>query len=357
MDPVVGRLLESKEPSIRLRARAEILGEPADSAASNRLRKRVKDSERVRLVLSERRRGRIPFHPYAKWFGAHWVLSILADLRYPAGDRSLVPLREQVYEWLFSKTHMSYSRTHEVYAGPYMTVRGLVRAHASMEGNAVYYLNALGLADDRTSDLAERLAGWQWPDGGWNCDKRAAAHTSSFTESLLPLRGLALQARSKGGYRDSVERAAEYFLERKLFKRKRGGRIISPRFMLLHHPCYWHYDILFGLKVMKEAGFIRDERCSEAKSRLMSKRLVDGGFPAEEAYYTLSRKNASRRSLVDWGGVSRTRMNEFVTCDALGVLDSGRSQKERSVCPQGPSVILSVENEREELGATVRRRA
>ncbi len=320
METAPERLLESGEPSIRFRARTEILSEPADSAPNRRLRAQVRDSEKVRLLLSERRNGNIPFHPYAKWFGAHWVLSSLADLCYPPGDRSLIPLRDQVYEWLFSKAHMEYARRHEPHAGPYMTVRGLTRAHASMEGNAIHYLNSLGLADDRTSALTERLAGWQWPDGGWNCDKSTKAHTSSFTESLLPLRGLATHARFKGGYGNSIGRAAEYFLERDLFRKKSDGKVISPRFTKLHYPCYWHYDILFGLKVMKEAGFLRDERCGEASSILLSKRLADGGFPAEERYYHVGRKASTGRSLVSWGGVGIRRTNEFVTCDALSVL-------------------------------------
>ena len=314
--------MESEDPSIRLRTNTEIIREPDDSVANKRLRAQVKTSDRVKLLLSERKNDVIPCHPYAKWFGSHWVLSVLADLRYPEGDRSLIPLREQVYEWLFSKAHMEYVRRHEVYAGPYVTVRGLVRAHASMEGNAIYYLHALGLADGRTTELADRLVEWQWPDGGWNCDKSSGAHTSSFTESLLPLRGLAYHAAAKGRNRDSVRRAAEYFLERRLFKRRHDGTVISERFTLLHYPCYWHYDILFGLKVMKEAGFLGDERCADAVSLLSSKRLADGGFPAEEAYYQTTRSSKSRCSLVSWGGVSRTRMNEFVTCDALAVLRS-----------------------------------
>lgn len=277
------------------------------------------------MLLSERKRGIIPFHPYSKWFGSHWVLATLADIRYSPGDRSLIPMREQVYKWLFSKEHTEYFRKHELYAGPYLAIKGLVRAHASMEGNAVYYLNALGVADDRTSELADRLALWQWPDGGWNCDKRSHAHTSSFTESLLPLRGLAFQSKSKGGYRDSIAKAVDFFLERKLFRRKSDGRAISPRFNKLHYPCYWHYDILFGLSVMKEAGYIKDERCSEAISTLESKRLPDGGFPAEERYYQVGSGPTSRRSLVNWGGVNQSRMNEFVTCDALTVLKSARS--------------------------------
>ncbi len=325
MEDEVEWLLNSADPSIRLRARTEVLHEAADSAAIKRLQATVKDSDRVKSLLSERKNGIIPYHPYAKWFGAHWVLSVLADLHYPKGDRSLIPLREQVYEWLFSKSHMEYTKRHEVYAGPYKLVRGRTRAHASMEGNAVYYLHVLGLTDERTTELADRLAEWQWPDGGWNCDKRTGAHTSSFTESLLPLRGLAHHASASGQNRDSVNRAAEYFLERRLFRRKGDGKTISERFTLLHYPCYWHYDILFGLKVMKEAGFLGDERCEEAISLLDSKRLPDGGFPAEEAYYQTGRGSASRRSLVGWGGVSRKRTNEFVTCDALAVLRSNHS--------------------------------
>lgn len=322
---VVEELLGSDEPTVRLRTRLEVLGEPAESKRIKALGEEVRRSERVRMLLSERRNGVPGCHPYAKWYGAHWVLATLADLRYPEGDRSIVPLREQVYAWLFSKGHMEYSAKHETYSGPYASVRGLVRAHASMEGNAVYYLHALGLADDRTEALADRLVEWQWPDGGWNCDKTPKAHTSSFTESLLPLRGLALHSRERGGpYRESVRRAAEYFLERRLFRRKTDGRVISQNFTRLHYPCYWHYDFLFGLKVMKEAGYINDERCAEALSLLESKKLRDGGFPAEKSYYRVAKSSMSGRSLVGWGGVSLRKMNEFVTVDALSVLAASR---------------------------------
>jgi len=150
------------------------------------------------------------------------VLAALADLRYPEGDKSLIPLREQVYSWLFSEQHLGYTKKHEIYGGPVAVVKGLVRAHASMEGNAIYYLHALGLADDKTTALEDRILAWQWPDGGWNCDKSAAAHTSSFTESLIPLRGLAQHSSVTGEstYHEAIRRAAEFFLERRLFKRK-----------------------------------------------------------------------------------------------------------------------------------------
>ncbi len=245
----------------------------------------------------------------------------MAELHYPPEDETLLPLREQVYEWLFSKQHLEYAKHHETYAGPITMTRGLVRAHASMEGNAIYYLHALGLADERTRALADRLVQWQWPDGGWNCDKSPRAHTSSFTESLLPLRGLAYHARLNGSsYSIVAQRAAEFFLDRRLYKRKRDGRIIAERFTKLHYPCYWHYDFLFGLKVMMEAGFVGDERCLDAIALLKSKGLENGGFPAEEAYYRVTERRTTGSSTVSWGGASRRRMNEFVTCDAISVL-------------------------------------
>src|SRR5262249_42774695 len=140
------------------------------------------------------------------------------------------------------------------------------REHASMEGNAIYSLLTLGLLepdDPRLQMLVERLFAWQWPDGGWNCDVRPQADTSSFMETLTPLRGLATYAQHSGDPRaaKAVEHAAEVFLERRLFKRRSDDAVIHPHFVKLHYPCYWHYDILFGLHVLAEAGLIGDERC------------------------------------------------------------------------------------------------
>ncbi len=317
-ESVLDRLLYSNEPSIRFKVLVNVLGRDPNSAEMARLQQEIRVSPRVGLLLSERDgSGRIPYHPYTKWYGAHWVLASLADIDYPSGDESLVPLREQVYEWLFSGKREKKIRP----------VEGRVRICASQDGNALYYLLRLGLADARTEKLVERLTKWQWPDGGWNCDKKPDAVNSSFMESLIPLRGLALYAKLTDD-RDAkkvAERAAEIFLKRRLFRRQRDGEIISDRFVTLHYPCYWHYDILFGLKVMVEAGFIGDERCTDALELLESKRLADGGFPAEGKYYRVTEKRRSGRSLVNWGGTSKKHMNEFTTTDAFYVLkESGR---------------------------------
>ena len=319
---VVERLRASDEPSIRLRVRVGVLGEQPTAG----LLEDVRDSERVHALLSERGSdGTIPQHPYMKWTGAHWVLALLAELGYPAGDESLAPLREQVYGWLLSDYHeRRWTRR----------VGGLARIHASQEGYALWALHTLGLADDRAGQLVERLLDTQWPDGGWNCDTDATGRTSAFSESLLPLRGLALHARASGDERarEAAERAAEVFLSRRLFRRRSTGTPIDDEFVELHFPCYWRYDVLFGLEAMSETGFLADRRCHEALDLLESKRLSDGGWPAEGRFYG-SASTPSRRTLVDWGGASRRRSNDWVTVRALAVLVASRSARSRARVP------------------------
>lgn len=156
---------------------------------------------------------------------------------------------------------------------------GRHRAHASQQGNALLAVIRLGLVDDRAPRLVERLLQWQWTDGGWNCDKDPAADTSSFMESLPPMPALAAWAARTGDVvaAGAADRATEVFLERRLL------------------------DLL------------------------VSKRLPDGGWPAEAKYYTQSRTVALGNDDVDWGGTSRRRSNPWVTVDALAILRaSGR---------------------------------
>jgi len=319
MDNIIERLLSSDEPAVRFKVLVHVLGMDPTCEEVARVQGAVQASPRVRLLLSERDpEGRIPRGAYNKWRGAHWVLAALADIGYPPGDNSLLPLRRQVSEWLLSDRHVKTIRT----------IDGRVRRCASQEGNALFATLALGLAgiDEESrqfaDEMAVRLVRWHWPDGGWNCDKNPEAINSSFMESLIPLRALALYARRTGStvVAEAAAEAAEVFLKRYLFKRQTDGSVMAPDFVKLHYPCYWHYDILFGLKVMAEAGFIDDPRCQEALDLLAAKRLPDGGFPAEGKYYQVTDRRISNSSPVGWGGVSKRRMNEFVTADALYVL-------------------------------------
>lgn len=327
---VVDALLRSEEPSIRWKTRVHVLGETRGSKAIRTLEEEVRRSPRVRALLSRRDQHGRPGttrRVYYKWQGLHWVLASLADLGYPRGDESLFPIRDRVLEvWLGpSYFHEFDARTAaSSYARRGVPImRGRYRRCGSQQGNALYSLVTLGIADERADSLVERLLHWQWPDGGWNCDRDPSADTSSFMETMLPMLGLAAYARShrSNAAAAAAKRASEVFLTRKLFTRASDGRIIRPEFVALHYPLYWHYDFLGGLKAMARIGRITDPRCADALDLLERKRLPDGGWPAEKRYYTVSpRTMKASTDYVDWGGTSAKRMNEWVTVDALAVL-------------------------------------
>jgi hypothetical protein len=330
MQPIIRQLAESKEPSIRFKVRVRVLGEGENSPEVRQLRNCIKRSVRVQALLGDRdQSGRVrPVgQVYRKWAGAHWVLATLADLGYPPADQDLMPILDQVLDCWIEPTSIQehivrpgespYGRRHGV-----PIINGRARRCASQQGNALFSAVSLGLIDARCHQLADLLLRWQWPDGGWNCDRQPEASISSFWESLIPLRALAAYAKATGRCQalQATERAAELFLSRHLYLRRRDGQPMNPQFLRLHYPTYWRYDVLFGLKVVAEAGFIGDPRCRNALDLLGSRQLPDGGWPAEERFYQNTNPNTSGYDLVSWGGVSRHTMNEWVTADALYVL-------------------------------------
>ena len=330
MTSLVQRLLPHDDPCVRFRTLVDVCGMSEDSERAAREREQIPASDRARALLSTcGRDGRMP-SVYGKYTGAHWTLACLADIGYPAGDERLVPLRDQMCEYWLSPER-TRERVVEREAARYKSrpgvpiIAGRARRCASQEGNALYAVLALGLADERADQLAANLVRWQWADGGWNCDRRTSAHVSSFHETLLPLRGLARHAEATGSVasRQAAERSAEFFLQRALFRRRSDGAVIHDSFLKLRYPHYWYYDILIALKVMAEAGYLPDPRCEEALDILESKRLADGGWRAEGKHYRVVSEPANGGSLADWGLVTRRQvMNPFVTLDALSVLRS-----------------------------------
>ena len=328
---IIDQLLHSDVPSIRYRIRVHVLQEDPASRSIRRLQAEIRGSALVATLLQGRDDGgRIaaPGSIYAKWQGAHWVMAALADIGYPSGDALLTPIRDQLQDhWLAPRyfTEFPAGSRSVAYRRPGVPVMaGRHRRCASQQANALWSILKLGLADERTHDLAECLLHWQWGDGGWNCDKEPAACHSSFMETILPLRALALygSVANHAPALAAAARAADVFLRRRMFLRARDNAVMRAEFTRLHYPLYWHYDILHGLKVMAEAGFIDDPRCEAALDLLASKRLADGGWPAEEKYYKPSSAIALGNDYVDWGGTSRRSMNPWVTADALFVLRS-----------------------------------
>ena len=197
----------------------------------------------VSTLLSERGPdGTIDSHPYrAKWYGAHWVLVTLAELGYPSGDLSLLPQREQMLGWLFTRDYLDS-------LGRGARAATVARLHRGQR--------AVGHADTRHRRRAGRAA-----PAGAAARRRVELRPQGQRQELL-VSGIAHSAARNG-----------------------DGSVIHPSFLELHYPCYWHHDFLFSLLVMAESGRLGDERYGEALASLGTKRRPDGGLPLEHRYY------------------------------------------------------------------------
>ena len=330
---LIDALLKSDEPSVRWKALVRVAGEDPESRKVRELREQIRTSPRATALIAGRDKRFIrEAHVYASWRGAHWTLAMLAEIGYPTGDESLLPMREQVLDrWLDSSFYMEFESKSAVpknrSAEGVPIIQGRYRRCGSQQGNALYSITRLGLADKRSDGLAERLMHWQWPDGGWNCDRKPSAHISSFNESLLPMLGLAAHAeRAKDdAARTAALKASEVFLSRRLFKSKTDGKVISPHWVRPKYPRYWHYDMLGGLVAMAEMGLIKDPRCADALDLLERKELPKGGWAAQGRFYKVDQNldtgaKFGSISTVDWDGAGNARRNEWVTADALYVL-------------------------------------
>jgi hypothetical protein len=325
-DRAIRFLLSSSDPSVRLLAHTDVLGASPRSAAVRGLRRAVPGGPRVRALLAgQRADGGFGVHPYRKWTGAHWRLVSLVELAVPPRLPQALRAADQVLGWLLSPAHRTRI----------MTVNGRVRRCASQEGNALRACVHFGLAGDRrVQALVRDLVGWQWPDGGWNCDRNPEAKHSSFHESLIPLWALAAyrEETSDRSVDDAVDRGAEFFLRHRLFRSERTGRPIVDRtitgrprpaeparspFLRLAYPPYWHYDILTGLRVLAHLGRLADPRMNDALDIVEGKRRSDGLWRADVAYWRRG-KTGTHVEVADWGRGSA----EMLTLNALRVLRS-----------------------------------
>jgi hypothetical protein len=298
-------LLDSNEPGIVFQAKRDLLGEEDPPEAAS-----VLEGPKVRTLLAgQQADGGFGVHAYGKWGGAHWRLVSLVELGVPAKEPRCLAAAETVLAWLTGDGHRRGIRT----------IDGLVRRCASQEGNALAVCCRLGLADDpRVQLLAESLIEWQWPDGGWNCDKKANGYRSSFHESLPPMWGLHEYAVATGDRvaREASGRTAELLLEHRLFRRLSGGAPIHPSFVTLHHPPFWHYDFLQALVVLERMGLAGDPRATDGLDLLQERRLGDGRWRPGSRWWRPPGSSGSNVEVVDWG----SGPSEMLTLNALRVL-------------------------------------
>ncbi|MEQ1912638.1 MAG: hypothetical protein ABMA15_27720, partial [Vicinamibacterales bacterium] len=236
MTNVLDWLLDS-DPSIRWQAMRDLLDESPATVARERSRVALEGwgARLLDLQGPDGHWGGAAFVPRA-WISTLDTLQLLRNLGVdPASDRvrsAIGQVREQCTwgkEW-------GDSPFFEGEVEPCINGRVL----------------AMGAYFGETSDrLLGRLLREQLSDGGWNCDA-PPSQRSSFHSTICVLEGL-LEYETANGPRPDVTlarlRGQDYFLERRLFRSRSTGQIIShdrktrsaAAWSQFSFPTRWHY--------------------------------------------------------------------------------------------------------------------
>ena len=315
-------LLDPANPTVRRLAVARLgLEDGTDPVAPP-----IPDEPWVAALLAEPRRAHgdpAPLHAYQKWAGAHWRLASLAELDVPAEDPAVEPLIAEgfrrVTAWLESPGRL----------GAVAIVHGRARVCGSMEGLAAWSAIRHGLAGEPGVGRAiERLVDWQWPDGGWNCDRHPEASHSSFNESFAAIRALDAYAAVAGGTavgrdaRAAADRGLELLLVHRVDRSHRTGRLAHPSLDGQCWPPYWHYDRLVGLRVLMDAGRLGDPRTRQAVEDLRKAASRDGRWRPSRRHWRPPGTVAAGVEAVDWTAEGSAKVLTLQAIEVLRAADA-----------------------------------
>jgi hypothetical protein len=278
----VHRWLLDSDPSIRWQVLRDLTDAPADQVGTERARVATEGAGARLLALQA---------PDGRWSGAAWnrgwdstmhVLSLLREMGLdPASDeaRRAVGLVRDRVTW--QGCGPQEADDNPFFAGEVEPcINGQVGAVGAYFGQDV-------------RGIVDRLLAEQLPDGGWNCETANGSTRSSFNTTICVLEALLEYERAVGGSPEVTRarlRGQEYFLERRLFRRKSTGEVIErdrkggAAWTRFAFPTWWHYDVLRGLEYLRRAGVAPDERVAEAIDLVASKRDDDGRWPLETQY-------------------------------------------------------------------------
>jgi hypothetical protein len=279
--PVIQWLLDS-DPSIRWQVMQDLLGASAEEVAAERARVAT-EGVGARLLALQGSDG--------SWAGAAWnrgwdstmhVLTLLRELGLdPASDRArraVHLVRDQVrwrgWDWDGTWRGSDYDGN-PFFAGEVEPcINGQVGASGAYFGQDI----------DR---IVQLLLGEQLSDGGWNCEAANGSTRSSFNTTICVLEALLEYELARGSSSEVTEarlRGQEFFLERRLLRRRSTGEMVDPAWTRFSFPTWWHYDVLRGLEYLRRAGAAPDDRVAEAIELVESKRDGDGRWPLENQH-------------------------------------------------------------------------
>jgi hypothetical protein len=307
-DKVIEWLLEDEQPSVRYYALVDLKGRKESDDEVRETHSNLSKKGWAKDILSSQSPGGYwesgdnLYRP--KYTATNWRAIVLSDLGLTSDNPRIRKTADQFFkQWL-----------------QLPSMNNIFNDEVCVVGNSARMLTGFGYGDDfRVRKLFDRLVEDQKEDGGWHCFESKVGTLDGW-EGLAAFAALPKSKHTKKIER-SIERGAEFYLERKLFEE--GKRKYEPWFRF-HYPNHYYYDILVGLDTLTRLGYASDKRLKPAIEILKSKKQLDGTWLHERVHpdigvganYTLS----NRRKIKPFALETPGRSSKWITLQALRVL-------------------------------------
>ena len=305
-------LLKPSQPTIQYHTLLDLLDRREDDAEVRRARLNIARIGWARDILNAQKpeghwesRNDL-YRP--KYSATIWRLIVLADMGLTKADPRIRKPCE-----------MFLNEYHRVDGGFDHPSSHWSRSELCLTGNLTRTLLLCGYGEDpRVISGLDWLVKNQMDDGGWHCmyERAFGRGTLDCWEGLSAFAALD-RRRWTRSIKRSVEKGAEFYLSRELFKQ---GRMYKP-WLRFHYPVHYYYDVLVGLDVITALGYAEDRRLKLALQLLGRKRLPDGAWKLDAIHPDLGigagyRFKAPRKFALEKSG----RPSKWITLTALRVL-------------------------------------
>lgn len=310
---VLNWLLEPNQPAVRYYTLLDLLDYSKDNHEVRKAYSNIPKLGWAHQILKAQKPGgfwesrKDLYRP--KYTATIWRLIVLSDLGLTRKDERV----RKPCEFFLNE----YSRLDGGFDSPSATWS---RSEHCLTGNLARVLVRCGYSEDRRVISAfDWLVENQMKDGGWHCfyERAFGRGTLDCWEGLSAFAALP-RRRWTRRIKRSVERGAEFYLERQLFKQ--GHRRYLP-WLRFHYPVHYYYDLLVGLDIITSLGYADDRRLKAALRILQRKRRPDGTWALDGIHPDLGvgagyRFKAPKRFALELEG----RSSKWITLTALRVL-------------------------------------
>jgi hypothetical protein len=242
MDPLLKNWLLDQDPVIRYRVHRDLLDTKDEELRKfqNEMRSEGWGKQLMECQHPDGHWGLAYYQP--KWTSTHYSLFLLRTFEYPADEPSVKSIIEKI---LAEMIGIGGGIT------PSLNYRHSECCITGMFFNAACYFHA---SQSKLETIVDYLLDQPLPDGGFNCrHPRNMVHHGSMHTTISVLEGLWEYERQGYRYRIGEIRAVrlkaqEFLLMHFLYLSDKDGRVIDPRFLSMHWPYHWHYDVMRALE-------------------------------------------------------------------------------------------------------------